>query len=231
MLEKKRWIVVVIFSLAMAWLESATVTYLRTLVGRIDPYQARPLPISIGLSQAEVVREAATLIMLFTVGWLAGRSRRSRLGYTLIAFGVWDIFYYVFLVPISGWPQSIFDWDVLFLIPLPWWGPVIAPCLIALMMIIGGTLISQRDQPDRPIWPNRRAWLMNIGGVVIALYVFMADAIRVSSEGVQAVRDILPQSFNWPLFITALVLMAAPIVDVSRKIWGRNRSLKLEVGS
>jgi hypothetical protein len=230
MRERTRWISVVIFSLAMAWMEAATVTYLRTLVGRIDPYQARPLPISVGLGQAEVVREAATLIMLFTVGWLAGRSWRSRLGYILIAFGVWDIFYYVFLAVISGWPHSIFDWDVLFLIPLPWWGPVIAPVLISLMMIVGGTLVSQHDQADRSIWPNRSAWLMNLSGVIVALYVFMADAIRVSSEGLQAVRDMLPTSFNWPLFIIALVLMAAPTVDVSRKIWGKSRSLKFEVG-
>ncbi len=230
MRERTRWIIVVIFAIAMAWMESATVTYLRTLVGRIDPYQARPLPISVGLGQAEVVREAATLIMLFTAGWLAGRSWRSRLGYMLIAFGVWDIFYYVFLAVISGWPHSIMDWDVLFLIPLPWWGPVIAPCLIAALMIIGGTLVSQHDQPDRPIWPNRWAWLMNIGGVIIALCVFMADVIRALSEGVQSVRDVLPQSFNWPLFIIAWVLMAAPIIDVSRKIWGKSRSWNLEVG-
>lgn len=223
MTEKKRWIVVVIFSLAMAWMESATVTYLRTLVGRIDPYQARPLPISVGLGQAEIVREAATLIMLFTVGWLAGRSRRSRLGYMLIAFGIWDIFYYVFLAMISGWPHSIFDWDVLFLIPLPWWGPVIAPALIALMMVIGGTLVRQPDQPDRAIWPSRWAWLMNIGGVFVALYAFMADTLRAASEGLQAVRDVLPTSFNWPLFIIALVLMAAPIIDLTRKIWGVSR--------
>jgi hypothetical protein len=229
MTEKKRWLIVVIFSLAMAWMESATVTYLRLLVGRIDPYQARPLPISVGLGQAEIVREVATLIMLFTVGWLAGRSWRSRLGYSMIAFGLWDIFYYVFLVPISGWPHSIFDWDVLFLIPLPWWGPVIAPCSIAVLMIIGGTLVSLHDQPDRPIWPSRWAWLMNISGVIIALYVFMADAIQVSGEGLQSVRDSLPVYFNWPLFAIALVLLAAPIIDVSKKIWGRSRSLKLEV--
>jgi hypothetical protein len=232
MRERTRWIVVVIFSLAMAWMESAAVTYLRSLVGRIDPYQARPLPISIGLGQAEVVREAATLIMLFTVGWLAGRSWRSRLGYALIAFGMWDIFYYVFLAVISGWPHSIFDWDVLFLIPLPWWGPVIAPALIALMMIIGGTLVSQHDQPDRPIRPNRSAWLMNLSGVIVALYVFMADAIRAVGGGLDSIRSVLPTSFNWPLFIIALVLMAAPIIDMSRKIWGkRNENLKLEVGS
>jgi hypothetical protein len=225
MRERTRWLIVFIFATAMAWMESATVVYLRTLVGRIEPHQANPLPVSVGLGQTEIVREAATLIMLLTVGLLAGRTWRSRLGYALIAFGAWDIFYYVFLAVITGWPQSIMDWDVLFLIPLPWWGPVIAPALIAALMVIGGTLVSWFDRPARPIWPGRRAWLLNLSGVVMALYVFMADAIRVTSGGVEAVRKLLPTAFNWPLFIIALALMAVPIIDVSRKIWGRGNEL------
>ena len=35
--------------------------------------------------------------MLVTVGMLAGRTWPQRLGYAAVAFGVWDIFYYVFL--------------------------------------------------------------------------------------------------------------------------------------
>lgn len=228
MTDKKRWLVVFVFAVAMAWMESATVVYLRTLVGRIDPHQANPLPLSVGLGQTELIREAATLIMLLAAGLLAGRTWRSRLAYALIAFGVWDIFYYVFLAVITHWPKSIMDWDVLFLIPLPWWGPVIAPALIALLMIIGGTLVSQFDQSDRPIWPGRRSWLLNIGGVILALYVFMIDAIQSVSNGVDVTRRVLPAYFNWPLFIVALVLMSAPIVDVSRQIWSMNKSFKLE---
>jgi hypothetical protein len=212
--EKKRWLVVALFAVAMAWMESATVVYLRTLVGRIDPYQREPLPISVGLGQTEIVREAATLAMLLTVGLLAGRTWRSRIGYFLIAFGVWDILYYAFLAIIGGWPRSIFDWDVLFLIPLPWWGPVLSPMLIAALMIAGGTLVSQFDAPGRPMWPGRWPWALNIGGVLLALYVFMSDAIRALPDGIEAVRDALPASFNWLLFVVALVLMAAPIADV-----------------
>src|SRR5207249_5716507 len=128
----------------MAWAESATVYYLRVMVDRVNPYQSNPLPVSGHVAQVELVREAATLLMLLVVGMLCGRTLRTRLGYTAIAFGVWDIFYYVFLRMMCGWPRSLFDWDILFLLPLPWWGPVLAPVCIALLMIVWGTLVSQR---------------------------------------------------------------------------------------
>src|SRR5687767_15625073 len=117
--ETKRWLVLILFALAMAWMEAATVIYARTLFGRLEPYQPNPLPFDARLAPVEVIREIATVLLLATGGWLAGRTPRSRLGYFLIAFGVWDIFYYVFLAAIGPWPRSVLDWDVLFLIPLP----------------------------------------------------------------------------------------------------------------
>ncbi len=207
-----RWLTVVIFAMAMAWVESAVVYYLRTMINRIEPYQPNPLPIIGGLGPAEMVRELATMVMLLMVGILAGRNWRSRLGYSAIAFGVWDIFYYVFLKVMCGWPHSLLDWDILFLLPLPWWGPVLAPVLIALLMILWGTVVSS--------WPIERArdgwkaWALNFSGVALALYLFMVDSIRVAHGGVDALRNVLPQSFNWPLFCVALVLMAAPIVQL-----------------
>ncbi len=95
--SRARWLTVVIFAVAMAWVEAAAVFYLRTLVDRIEPYQPDPLPLIEPLGAVELAREAATLVMLLAVGMLAGRTLRSRLGYTAVAFGVWDIFYYVFL--------------------------------------------------------------------------------------------------------------------------------------
>src|SRR4029078_11006764 len=106
-----RWFAVVAFAVAMAWLGAATVYYLRTLVDRLEPSQPNPLPIQGVLGQVELVREAATLLMLLAVGVLAGRTWRTRWGYAAIAFGIWDIFYYVFLRVMCGWPRSLFDWD------------------------------------------------------------------------------------------------------------------------
>lgn len=219
MKQGKRWLTVVLFGIAMAWMESAVVFYLRTLSNRIDPYQDDPLPAVAGLATVEVIREAATLVMLFTVGMLAGRTWRSRWGYGAIAFGVWDIFYYVFLKVITGWPNTLTDWDILFLLPLPWWGPVIAPILIALMMIIWGTLVSQWEHRcNIPLRAEWKAWVVNFAGMALALYVFMEDAIRVASKGEGALRAMLPTRFDWPLFVLALVFMASPILYFTRKI-------------
>ena len=227
MTGKQRWGVVALFAAAMAWVEAAVVYYLRVLIGRVEPYQLDPLPVSVGLGKIELVREAATLVMLLAVGWMAGRTQRSRLGYAMLAFGLWDILYYVFLILMSGWPRSLLDWDILFLLPLPWWGPVLAPVLIAALMVILGVLISQFDEPERAVWPGRWTWGLNFAGVALALYVFMADAIRAVGGGVEAVRMVLPVWFNWPLFTVALALLAAPIVDLSRQIWNRHSTRQL----
>jgi len=213
MSDPRRWSAVVVYAIAMALLEAAVVTYLRTLIGRVDPYHPVPLPVPAWLMRIELAREAATLVMLATVAWLAGRDRRSRLGYFLIAFGVWDLFYYVFLVPMTGWPRSPLDWDILFLIPLPWWGPVIAPASIAALMVAGGTLASQFARGGRSVWP--RAWPLAVGmaGVALALYAFMADALHAPHWNAQALASLLPTRFDWGIFALALALMCVPLAD------------------
>ena len=216
--DGKRWATVFVFAVAMAWLEAAVVFYLRTLVGRIDPYQINPLPAQGRLDGVELLREIATLIMLACVGGLAGKTARLRLGYAAIAFGVWDIAYYVFLKGMTGWPGSLLDWDVLFLIPLPWWGPVIAPISVSVLLIAGGTLVSQFDEPGRPIWPGRLTLFLNIVGAILCLLVFMADAIGVANKGEEAIRKALPTQFNWPLFVVAWLLMSLPIVDMAKRL-------------
>ncbi len=213
-----RWTIVVIYALAMAWVESAVVYYLRLHIGRLEPYQPNPLPVIGFLGPVEAIREAATLVMLLTVGMLAGRNWRARIGYSAIAFGVWDIFYYVFLKVMYGWPHSLADWDILFLLPLPWWGPVWAPMAISVLMIIWGTLASEFEIPET-IRPLRRLWLLNFAGMAIALYVFMADSIHARGGGIDAIRNVLPQHFNSTAFCIALILMAAPVAHLAWRIW------------
>ncbi len=220
--EKKRWLVLVLYAIAMAWVESAAVLYLRIINGKIQPYQVNPLqglnsPFALG--PTEMIREAATLVMLITVGWLAGRNSRAQFGYFVIAFGVWDIFYYVFLRVMTGWPVTLVDWDVLFLLPLPWWGPVLAPVLISLLLVTGGTLLVSLNRDRYALMPTPAAGLICVGGVCLSLYVFMQDAIQNLSGGREAIANTLPAYFNWPLFCLALLLLAAPIFDLIRKYW------------
>lgn len=219
MFDPRRWGVVVAFAVAMAWVEAAVVLYLRILLDRIEPYQANPLPAGPGIGGAELVREAATLIMLATVGALAGRTGRSRFGYACIAFGVWDIFYYVFLWALTGWPRSLLDWDILFLLPLPWWGPVLAPVSIAVLLLAGGTLLTGHDAPDRDLWPRRASLIAAAAGTLLALLVFMQDSLALLPQGETAIRQALPTAFPWSTFGLALVLMAVPVVDLGRQLW------------
>ena len=218
----EHWLIVVVFAIGMAWVESACVYYLRVLTDRIDPYQADPLPIRGLLGHVELVREGATLVMLTMVGVLAARTWQRRLAYALIAFGVWDVFYYVFLRIITNWPTSPFDWDVLFLLPLPWWGPVLAPVCIALLMIIWGTLETQFAESTPATAFTQTMWAACALGIALALYVFMADSIRSMPHGLDATRSVLPTTFNWSLFCAALTLMAAPVAHAG---WRASRRL------
>jgi len=215
-----RWMTVALFATAMAWVESAVVYYLRTMVDRIDPHQPNPLPLIGGLGPVELVREAATMVMLLMVGILAGRTWRSRWGYAAIAFGIWDIFYYVFLKAMCGWPHSVLDWDILFLLPMPWWGPVLAPVLIALLMIIWGTLACSEQALKGAISSAWGVWAISFTGMLLGLYVFMSDALRVYNQGMDAVRNVLPMHFNWPLFSLALLFISAPILRI---LWIRTK--------
>jgi hypothetical protein len=218
-----RWVLIVLFAIGMAWVEAASVYYLRVMTGRVDPYQENPLPIRGAVGQVELVREMATLVMLFAVGAVAGRTWRKRLGYTAIAFGVWDILYYVFLRVICDWPKSLFDWDVLFLLPLPWWGPVLAPVCIALLMIVWGTLASQATDRNPATSLTWTVWGLNGLGVALALYLFMADSLRTVHQGLDATRHVLPTPFNWSMFSLALMLMATPVAHLGWRMRSRRQ--------
>jgi hypothetical protein len=214
---KSRFMHVAVFAVAMAWVESAVVLDLRVLVGRLQPYQPDPLPHFGGLGGAEVIREAATLVMLLVVGWLAGDRLRTRLAYSAFAFGVWDIFYYLFLVPLTGWPLSLLDWDILFLIPVPWWGPVAAPVAVSLLMIAGGVLTVLLARFERPACSAQWSWLAVPAGIGLILYSFMEPALRASAEGFTEALQVLPGRFNWIAFLPGLALMAVPVADMARR--------------
>ena len=223
MSPRQRAALVALYAIAMGYLEAAVVYYLRTMVHRIVPYQSEPLPDTPALAVPELFRELATLIMLAAVGWLAGRTWRGRVGFALFAFGIWDIAYYLFLIPLTGWPKSLLDWDVLFLIPLPWWGPIVAPVSIALLMICFGVLTTVLEQGEPPIWPRRITAFLCTFGILVALYIFMNDTIAAAPNGQAAVRHVLPQTFKGIWFCAAWLLMFSPVADMSWQLATRYR--------
>jgi len=215
---KKIWWVG-LFAIAMAYVESATVVYLRRIYGISDFLLDIP-PFDPVIAPIEVGRELATLVMLMAVGWAVGKSLQARLSYTFIIFGVWDIFYYVWLRLFIGWPISLFSPDILFLIPLPWWGPVIAPVLIACLMVAGGILAVISEDKGHKIKFSVSDWTTLIAGVLIMLYSFMEDALSILPADVETLTQLRPTSFNWPIYILGLILAGYVVLHAT---WTHNQ--------
>jgi hypothetical protein len=194
-----------VYAIAMALLEAVVVVYIRGLLQVTDDRVALG-----SYARMETWREAATLVMLAAIGWLAGRQRIERWAYGLFAFGIWDIFYYVWLKVLVDWPVSFLAWDVLFLIPLRWWGPVLSPMLIAFLICVVAVLAIVRLELGERLGITRGRVGTAILGGLLALYVFMSDALHALLAG-QTDWDMLrPGPFQWPLFLIALALMALP---------------------
>jgi hypothetical protein len=161
------------------------------------------------LAVIEAGREAATLVMLGAVGWLAGRSGLERLAWTAVAFGTWDIFYYAWLWAFIGWPSSPGTWDLLFLIPVPWTGPVWAPIAISLALVGFGLAAARRLRAGRAVRAGRAQVAAGIAGGLVVILSLTLDAGRILAGGV-------PDTFAWPVFTAGLALA----------VWGATTTLR-----
>jgi hypothetical protein len=146
-------VALLLFGAAFGFVEAAVVYYLRTLIAdrfgqTLTHYRvllnlgfitfASPthsLLLTTRLSDVEVIRESATIVMLACVAWVAGRTWRQRIGAFLVGFATWDLTYYLFLWIIVHWPTSLLTKDVFFLIPVAWIGPVITPLAISAVLL------------------------------------------------------------------------------------------------
>lgn len=215
--SKLKW--VGLFAVGFAYVESAVVVYLRRLYGISDLVLDIP-PFDPTVALIELGREIATLIILLSVGWVAGRTRQARLGFAFFAFGIWDIFYYIWLKLFIDWPASPLTPDILFLVPIPWWGPVIGPVLIAGLMVISGARAVFLDDEDQRIRFSVMQWMALAAGMLIVLFTFMADSLAALPASPEVLSQLRPAVFNWPVYIIGLVLMAWPVLKVS---FPRNR--------
>lgn len=200
----------VLFSAAFGYVEAAVVAYLRSIYnpvrvhfyggssGDVFPlislHQLQALgPEHILRLKTELGRELATIIMLAGAALIAARKPREWLAAFLISFGIWDITFYLFLRLLLQWPASLFTWDILFLIPVPWTGPVIAPVLVSLSMIASGLVVLWREYNHKPVHLTPWRWsLIFLGGALI-MAAFMWDFRNTATGG-------NPNPFNWLLF-------------------------------
>ncbi|MGB5530496.1 MAG: hypothetical protein WBQ32_11060 [Ignavibacteriaceae bacterium] len=209
MLKNKNLILVGLFAIAMAYLESAVVVYLRAMYGIVDLLIDTPL-LADPYTIIEIGREAATLIMLFIIGLIAGNTWQKRIGFSIFAFAVWDIFYYIWLYLFIGWPKSLFEWDILFLIPLPWWGPVITPVIISILLIAISSLLII----DVKLKITSFDWLIFCIAIITLLYTFMEDSIKALLSGSISINEVRPTDFNWIVFLIAYISMIITSIKV-----------------
>lgn len=209
MLKEKNFLWVGIFAIAMAYLESAVVVYLRVMYGIEDLLRDINLAPDI-YTVIEIGREAATLVMLAVVGIVAGSTWPKKIGYFFLAFGIWDIFYYIWLYVFIQWPKSLFEWDILFLIPLPWWGPVIAPILISILLISIGYLLLN----DVQFKISSIDWIAFGLSIVVLLYTFTEDSIKLIISGTGDLTQIRPTTFNWVLFLISYAAWTLTTIKV-----------------
>ncbi len=200
------WLLVLIsFGAAFGYIEAAVVVYLRGLfypTGFVFPIpDFTKMPGSRLCVLTEIGREAATIVLLTTSAWLMARSLRVRLAVFLILFAVWDIFYYVWLKAILNWPMSLFDWDILFLIPSTWAGPVLAPVITSLLMcVIAAILLS-------PI-PWRLTFVQQLGMAAAILAIIVCFSV----PGGHILDSDYHRWFSWPAFLLTHLAIAAIVV-------------------
>lgn len=222
----KKISIVTLFAIAMGFLESCIVIYLRKiyylngfdfpLKGFIEPQ----------ILNIEWIREFFTIIMLLCIGYLAGKKFYDRFAYFLYAFAIWDLFYYIFLKVCLNWPSSFFTWDLLFLIPWPWISPVLAPIIYSIDIIILAFLIIDISDKKR-IKVNILEIALFISGSAFILYSFIIDygkliilggylqdflTLATNQEFTDKISSFIPSYYNWPVFIFGEILILASIV-------------------
>ncbi|MDF2436526.1 MAG: hypothetical protein K0Q95_902 [Bacteroidota bacterium] len=218
------------FSIAMGYLETSVVVYLRKLYYP-EGFNFPLVPVPDDIAITEFFREAATIIMLIAAGVLSGKNPLQRFAFFLYSFAIWDIFYYVFLKVLLDWPASLFTWDILFLIPFPWVGPVIAPCMLSLSMIAFTSVVVRLESLGYTVKLSFIEWLLLIAGSITAIISFMWDyLVFVSASNdtkvwtpagnnrmFDEVRTYVPEHFNWWLFSIGQVLILLSIIFIFKR--------------
>jgi len=214
-----RVILLAAFGAAMAFVEAAVVVYLRAVLGAGPLFPMKDLPPL--LLSIEIGREAATLVMLVSAAALSVRGAARRMGAFLFLFAVWDVLYYAWLRATIGWPVGIEEWDILFLVPLPWVGPVWSVLVICAGMAVFGVLFLRMPE-EAPFSPGLWGWVCGVvgAGIVVANYILEWQKIEYGR--------VIPSDFSLGPYLAGLALLGAAglaAVRGSTSVWRRDRLL------
>ena len=211
----KKFTAITLFSIAMAFLEAAIVFYLRELYypeGFCFPLKIIPTDILL----VEIGREISTIVMLAFVGMIAGKNPLEKFCYFLFSFGIWDIFYYIWLKVIMNWPPSLLTWDLLFLVPVPWVGPVLAPLIVALTMTIVAVVIIYLQERGQYFKINKLDLALGALATLLIFVSFILDFPRMAAQE-------SPVKYHWELLILGEFLglfVALRILFLKQRIEG-----------
>lgn len=208
-----------IFGIAMGFLESAIVIYLRKIYYP-EGFRFPLFEIGNDILSVEILREVATMIMLLAIGFLAGKTKLQRFSYFIFSFAIWDIFYYIFLKIFLDWPESLMTADILFLIPAPWVGPVIAPIILSFSMIVLSVVLLHCEEYRSSETLKSKDWKLLITGSTMVIFSFLFNFIK-SLEGMIAsspIEVIQPDfgSINWIIFLLGEIIIVFEIFRIFR---------------
>jgi hypothetical protein len=207
---RKKLLLLFVFALAMGYVEAAVVVYLRKIFYP-HGFGFPVVRISMDLALIELGREAATVVMLLGVAFLAEKTRRGRLICFMMLFGIWDIAYYLWLWVTIGWPSSLLTWDLLFLIPVIWTGPVIAPILVSVLMIVTALIYYGHREAAENVSISRAEWVLTILAAVIIFTSFALNHGVTFDGGV-------PTRFPWMLFAVGMALGIVVLLRAARRL-------------
>jgi len=210
----KKIFAVLIFCVAMAYLESAVVVYLR-LIYYPEGFNFPIKIIPEGIFLIEIGRELATIFMLASIGLLSGARFVERFSFFLFAFGVWDIFYYVWLKLFLNWPASFLKDDLLFLIPVPWISPVLAPIIVSIVFIAISLIVLILHLKGRRIKSNWYIKILIAVGVALILFSFIWNFQN-------RLNMISPVEFLWGIFGFGAFLIVLGCVILIRNSYYQN---------
>ncbi|MFO7574565.1 MAG: hypothetical protein R6W67_05365 [Bacteroidales bacterium] len=222
---------VTLFSVSMAFLESSVVVYLRELMYP-EGFSFPLAEIDGHLAVTEIIREISTLLMLAAVAFIAGRTLSRSLAWFVYSFAVWDIFYYIFLKLLIDWPASLLEWDILFLLPVTWTGPVLTPLIVCILMISLAAVILYYSYIGVNTKLRAIEWTILITGAFIVVLSFTWDYsgyilenysiteiwnIPVDRSLLEYAYAYIPRSFNWWIFTAGNIVITSAIIVIYRR--------------